>query len=270
MRRLGLFILSFSILCPRSYGDRIAVRYHVNRTVDDRRPGASRLVDYLYAERLRAFADQAAIAIENAGLYQGEREQRELAEALCDFGATLTSASDMHMVLERLLEQVGRVVLNDAIGIMLIGDEGASIVHWRGHEQFGIKDLAQTTFQITSTRYLKQMLMTGEPVVGPDTDADPNGVHLPGIEWLRSFAAVPIRMHGEVIGFLNAASATPGFLGPKQAMRLHAFADQAAVALENVRLFEEAQKSAERLQLLSRRLVEVQERTSFPRPLAMA
>jgi signal transduction histidine kinase len=66
-------------------------------------------------------------------------------------------------------------------------------------------------------------------------------------------------MHGEVGGFLLAGSATPGFFGPKHAEWLRRFADQSAIALENTRLFEEARKAAERQQLLSRRLVEVQE-----------
>jgi PAS domain S-box-containing protein len=205
------------------------------------------------------FADQAAIAVENARLYQAEREQREMAETLRDIGATLASTLDVNTVLERLLDQVGRVVPNDAAGIMLLEDDHAHVAHWRGHERFGIKDLAQGTFPIDSSRYLKQMLVTGKPVVVPDTNLDPNWVGVPGTEWLRSFAATPIRVQGKVVGFLELISTTPGLFGQAHAERLLAFADQAAVALENARLFEEARKTAERLQLLSRRLVEVQE-----------
>jgi len=186
---------------------------------------------------LSLFAAQAAIAIENARLYQAEREQREMAETLREVGATLASTLEMPTILERLLEQVGRVVPSDAASIMLIEDDHARVAHWRGHEQFGIKDLARSNYQIADTQYLKQMLMTGEPVVVPDTGADPNWVGVPGTEWLRSFVAAPIRVRGEVIGFLSLISTTQGLFGPAHAERLLAFADQAAMALENARSY---------------------------------
>jgi signal transduction histidine kinase len=86
---------------------------------------------------------------------------------------------------------------------------------------------------------------------------------------VHSYAGAPICMRGVVIGFLDAVSAASGFFGPKQAQRLHAFADQAAIALENARLFEEAEKATERLRALSHRLVQAQEveRRSIAREL---
>ena len=220
-----------------------------------------------HAERLRAFADQAAIVIENARLYQAEREQRELAETLREVGTTLVSTLDTNTVLDRILEQVSRVVPNDAANIMLIQGDCAYFAGWRGYpqdtlkgcERFGIEDLTNITLPVSGTRNLQQMVETGEPVVIPDMCADPHWVHVPGTERLRSYAGVPIRVRGETIGFLAVISVTPGSFVWSDAERLRAFADQAALALENARLFEQARKTAERLQLLSRRLVEVQE-----------
>ncbi len=186
---------------------------------------------------LSLFAAQAAIAIENARLYQAERDQREMAETLREVGATLASTLEMPTVLERLLEQVGRVVPSDAASIMLLEDDHARVAHWRGEERFGVKDLAQSNYRIADSQYLKQMLVTGEPVVVPDTGADPNWVHVPGTEWLRSFAAAPIRVRDEVIGFLDVSSTTRGSFEQVHAERLLAFADQAAIALENARLY---------------------------------
>jgi signal transduction histidine kinase len=205
------------------------------------------------------FADQAAIAIENARLYQAEREQRELAETLREVGATLASTLQVDEVLDRLLEHISRVVPNDAADIRLIEGDHTRMVRWRGYEDFGNRDMGRLVFRIAPVHDLQEMVKTGQAVFIPDTDADPDWIHYPGFDWLRSFAGAPIRIRGEVIGFLDAVSATPGFFGPQHAERLRVFADQAAVALENARLFEQAQKTAERLQLLSRRLVEVQE-----------
>jgi signal transduction histidine kinase len=79
------------------------------------------------------------------------------------------------------------------------------------------------------------------------------------MEWLRSYAGAPICVRGETIGFLDVTSAEPGAFGRQHAERLRAFADQAAIALENARLFEQARDSADRLQAMSQRLVEAQE-----------
>ena len=92
-----------------------------------------------------------------------------------------------------------------------------------------------------------------------DTDADPNWGHFPNMEWLRSYAGAPICVRGEAIGFLDAASTQPGAFGQLHAERLRAFADQAAIALQNARLFEQVRDTADRLQALSHRLVEAQE-----------
>ena len=200
-------------------------------------------------ELLSRFAQLALIALDNARLYQAEREQRELAETLRDIGATLVSTLDVDTVLDRILEQVSHVVPNDAADVMLVKDDQAVIARWRGYERFG-EAPAQVVFSIAVTPYLKRMVETGEPVVIPDTHADPNWIRIPQSEWIRSFASAPIRARGRVVGFLNVNAATPGFFEPVHVERLRVFADQAAIALVNARLFAEAQKSAQRMQAL--------------------
>ncbi len=200
-------------------------------------------------ELLSRFAQLALIALDNARLYQAEREQRELAETLREIGATLVSTLDVDTVLDRILEQVSHVVPNDAADVMLVKDGHAVIARWRGYERFG-EAPAHVAFSIATTASLKQMVETGEPMVIPDTRADPNWVQMSQSEWVRSFASAPIRTRGRVVGFLNVDAATPGFFGPVHVERLRAFADQAAIALENARLFTETQKSAQRMQAL--------------------
>ena len=68
----------------------------------------------------------------------------------------------------------------------------------------------------------------------------------------RSYAGAPIRVQGQVIGFLNVDSATPGFFGRQHAERLRVFADQAAIALQNARLFSSLAQEKQRLELLYR------------------
>jgi GAF domain-containing protein len=66
--------------------------------------------------------------------------------------------------------------------------------------------------------------------------------------WIKSYAGAPIRIRDQVIGFLNVNSANPGFFSQADAERLQAFANHAAVAIENARLYDQAQQElAERV-----------------------
>ncbi len=195
---------------------------------------------------LLTLADQIAIAIQNARLYQAEKEQRELAETLREVGATLTATLDVNIVLDHLLDQVSRIVPNDATNIMLVEDDQARIVRWRGYERFGAQAYAAAAlFPIAHSPTLKQMAETRQPLIISDTHTDPHWVRHADTAWIRSYAAVPICMRGQVLGFLNADSTTPGFFQPAHAERLRAFADQAAIALENANLYTAIQQELE-------------------------
>jgi PAS domain S-box-containing protein len=204
-------------------------------------------------EMLETMAGSAATAIENARLFQAEHEQRELAETLRETGATLASTLDVDTVLGGLLDQVGRVVPNDVTNVMLIEGDYARVVRWRGYGRFSSQaNLDNVSYRIADQVMLRQMVETGEPLFIPDTEAAQERVHPQEIEWARSYAGAPIRVQGQVIGFLNVDSATPGFFGRRHAERLRVFADQTAIALQNARLFSSLAQEKQRLELLYR------------------
>jgi len=191
---------------------------------------------------------QAEIA-ERKRAEQALRRERDLAEALAKAAAVVSSTLNPDQVLGRILEQASRVVPNDAANVMLIEeDDRARMARWRGYERFGLEDFITTlAFHIPEMPVFQQMLESEEPIVIPDTAAHPGWVHVPEVEWLRSYVAAPITVRGQVIGFLNADSATPGFFTQAHADTLHAFADHTAAAIENAKLFEAArQELAER------------------------
>ncbi|MBN1889395.1 MAG: GAF domain-containing protein [Thermoflexales bacterium] len=197
------------------------------------------------------------IALENVRLFEAEREQRDLAETLREVGATLVATLDKDDVLDRLLEHVNRVVPNDAANIMLIEERAgeplgqAAVVRCRGYEQFGAADfLAGIVFPVSQIPNLRQMVETGRPVLIPDTRAESGWSAFPQLEWLRSYAAAPLRVRGQVVGFLNVDSARPRFFSQQQAEHLQAFANQAAIALENARLFSSLDHERSRLEML--------------------
>ncbi len=180
------------------------------------------------------------------------RWERDLAEALGEATAALTATLDLEQVLDRILEQVSRIVPGDATNIMLIEGDEARIVRWRGYERFGAEEfVSKVVFRITEVPNLQHMLESGEPIIIPDTAAYPGWVSAPVLEWLRSYAAVPIVARGEVLGFLNVDSATSGFFTQAHLGLLRAFASQAAITIENARLFQHACVHAEEQAVLN-------------------
>jgi PAS domain S-box-containing protein len=191
----------------------------------------------------QSVAAAAGPALENARLFQAEHEQRELAQTLSEVGAALVSTLDMDRVLDRLLEQVSRVVPNDVANVMLIEDDHVRIARWHGYDRFGIEAVGTTAYPIADIPNLCQMMETGQPVVVADTQADPHWLHRSEMGW-RSYVGVPICVQGRVIGFLNVSSAAPGFFTPAHAQRLRAFADQAAIAWQNAQLYRQLSEYA--------------------------
>lgn len=196
-----------------------------------------------------------------------EREQRELAEALRDTAAALSSTLDSEKVLDRILENAQRVVSYDAANIMLVdlqADE-ARIGRSRGYAELGLSEwVLQLRFKYSDLQHLQLMQQTNSPLIVPDTWNDPVWMRVPGDEWLRSYAGVPVQVRGQFLGFLGFDSKTPGFFQPIHAQRLRAFADQAAIAIDNAQLYETARRNVERLTLLHHAAIELAHSESLP------
>ncbi len=208
-------------------------------------------------ELLSLFAAHAAIAVRNARLFQAEQQQRAVAEALQAAAASISGTLDLDRVLDHILEQVARVVPGDAFNVMLVEDTTARIARWRGYDRPGGTDqMIATRFPIDRFANLQKMAQTGEAIVVRDTAADPEWVLLEGQEWLRSYVAAPIRVGGLTVGFLNVNGVRPGQFAPADAQRLQAFADHAAIAIQNAWLYREIRNYAEQLEH------RVQERTA--------
>ncbi len=176
---------------------------------------------------------------------QAEYENRILAEALVDTAAALNSTLKLEEVLERILINVRRVVPHDAVNIMLLKDGTASVIRCRGYTERGLEELMNNLrLNLADTPYLRHMAEIGAPVFVPDTLTDAGWRNMPETMWIRSYAGAPIRIRGEPVGFLNLDSAQAGFFTALHAERLRAFADQAATAIDNARLYEEVKRLA--------------------------
>jgi diguanylate cyclase (GGDEF)-like protein/PAS domain S-box-containing protein len=178
--------------------------------------------------------------------YQAEKEQRAIADALRDSVIALNSTLNFHEVLERILDLVGRVVAHEAANIMLLDTnrDYMEFVCSRGYAERDSDVFEARILKLADMPLLARAASKSEPLIISDVVAEPEWHDFPSRRWVRSFLTAPIRIHQETVGFINLDSGVPGFFNPSHAERIMTFADQAAVAFENARLYEAVKKLA--------------------------
>jgi PAS domain S-box-containing protein len=177
------------------------------------------------------------LVAEHERVRKAEHEQRVLAEALRDITVVLTSSLDLDQVFAGILDHVARVVPFDASSILLIKGESVEIAHVRNFDP----SIIGLQFPLNRPNLLS-ILETGKPAVIDDTRTSKSWVETPETSWIRSNLSVAIRVGEEIIGFLCLDRDTPHAFTEEHIERLQIFANQAAIALENARLYSEAQR----------------------------
>ena len=180
------------------------------------------------------------------------QEQRELADALRDTAAALTRSLEPQTVMRSLLDQLERVVVHKTANIMLIEGDRGRVSFSRGYSAEAKAVLEGTQFPLYEIANFQYMLTTGQSCLIPVTDEHPGWSPPPELAWIKSYVGTPIRAYDHVIGFLNIDSDMPNAFTPVHAERLRAFADQAAIAIENAQLYEAIYRDAVEMRALHR------------------
>ncbi|HID64473.1 MAG TPA: GAF domain-containing protein, partial [Anaerolineae bacterium] len=192
---------------------------------------------------LRDFAQGAALAIENARLFEAEAQRRQEAETLRQAAMALTSTLDLEEALDRILEQLHRVVAYDSASVQLLRDDHLEIVGGRGFAD--LPSVIGLRFPIPGDNPNTGVIESGEPVILADAQAAHAPFREPPHDHIRSWLGVPMRFHEQIMGMIALDSTELDHFTADHARLATAFANQAAVAIENARLFDEAERRLE-------------------------
>lgn len=199
-----------------------------------------------HAQFFKPFSYHTAIAVKNARLFAAERDQRQLAQALLDSSQALNSTLNLQEVMQRILENIARIIPHDASNIMLLEGNSLRIITQQGYEAFGIAEwMQQVRFQVESVSIWGQKIKAQTVDLVEDAHTIPNWALAPQTAWIRSHMDMPLVVEGQVIGLVNLDHASPHHFTWRDVEKLLPFVSQAEVAIKNARLF--AQEREQRL-----------------------
>ena len=188
------------------------------------------------------FAAHVAVALVNARLFEQSRLDAEAFETLAEIGHEVASVLELDELFTRIAQLTKRVIDYRTFGILLVNDD----------DQLEMKLAVKYGEKVEVPRVALGEGLVGyaalhrEVVLVPDVSQDPRYINL--VPDVRSELAIPLLLKDRCIGVVDLESPQLNAFSKRDVEILTLLASQAAVAIENARLYEEVRSTQERLE----------------------
>jgi sigma-B regulation protein RsbU (phosphoserine phosphatase) len=200
-----------------------------------------------YSERdvaiLRQFAAHVATALVNAQLFAQQRSDAEAFETLAEIAREMGAVLDLDELLSRIAQLATRLVDYRTFGILLL-DEATNELEIKTAVQYGSK-VALPTVRV-GEGLVGYAALHREAVLAPDVSKDPRYIKV--VDDVRSELVVPMLIKDRCIGVFDLESPELDAFTKRDVEVLTMLASQAAVSIENARLYEELSANEARLE----------------------
>ena len=195
---------------------------------------------------VQTFAQQAAIAVDNVRLFNETKESLQQQTATADVLKVISrSAFDLQTVLDTLTESVCKLCDAEGANIWRPDGDGFKVAALFGQPAAQKAALRERVIKPGKSTCVGRALLERRTVHIPDTNADPEYT-APNVAGNRAMVGVPLLREDVPIGVLVLTRRKARHFTEKQIALATTFADQAVIAIENVRLFNETQEALER------------------------
>jgi len=163
----------------------------------------------------------------------------------------LTTRMELDEVFEHIFDLLARVVEYDSVSVELLNNESLDLVAGRGYPDI---ERARQIIGMFNYKTLAGPWEQDKVLVVQDTHTYPGWVKIPGHEYVRAWIGAALLVRGTMIGLLNVDSSTVNAYNEVTGETVAAFANQAAIAIENARIFTELKQAEEALRKLNEEL----------------
>lgn len=193
----------------------------------------------------REIANVTAVAVHNARLLAAARKAGARETTLRHVASSLTANLELDSLLGLILEQLEIAIESSSSSILL--NDGQHL-HVTAHRGTYFSPEVMENIEAAEFPNMRRVLVQGQPVLIPDSRTEPAWIQVAGGEYIRCWLGVPLLIREKPIGILALDHERPRFFTEQDVRFVKAFADQAAVAIENTRLFQQVQEQAELLE----------------------
>lgn len=192
---------------------------------------------------LTSIGQQIGVAIENARLFEAEERRAEQFRVISEVGRRMTSL----LAIDELLGEIA-CLIKETLGYYLVGialiEEDELIFKAGAGGVWEAPRFQPPRLKVGQEGITGWVARRGEALLVPDVSQEPRYYSLPQASEIRSELAVPLKTKEAVIGVLHVQSDHPNAFDESDVAVLQSLAHQAAIAIENARLYEHAQELA--------------------------